>query len=194
MPMMTDEKGNGEIKMVYVFLANGFEEVEALVQVDMLRRCELEVKTVGIGGKFIRGAHGITVACDIEPTEMSDQDLQAIVLPGGMPGTLNLERSEDVQNMIRHCADHQILIGAICAAPSILGHMGLLHNKKAVCFPGFEGELTGAQVLDAPVVRDGNIITSKGAGTAFQFSFALAEALCSPARAEHLKAGVQWQE
>ena len=179
--------------MVYVFLANGFEEVEALVQVDMLRRCELDVKTVGIGGQVIRGSHGITVACDIEPEEMSYKGLQAIVLPGGMPGTLNLEQSEDVQNMVRHCASEGILIGAICAAPSILGHMGLLQNKKAVCFPGFEEELTGAQVLDVPVVRDGNIITSKGAGTAFQFSFALAEAICSPAQAEHLKAGVQWQ-
>ena len=96
--------------------------------------------------------------------------------------------------MIRHCMSEGILIGAICAAPSILGHMGLLQNKKAVCFPGFEGELTGAQVLDVPVVRDGNIITSKGAGTAFQFAFALAEAICSPGRAEHLKAGIQWQE
>lgn len=180
--------------MIYVFLANGFEEVEALVQVDMLRRCELDVKTVGIGGPVIRGSHGITVACDITPEEMTCNGLQAIVLPGGMPGTLNLERSEEVQNMIRHCVAQGTIIGAICAAPSILGHMGLLQNKKAVCFPGFEGELTGAQVLNVPVVRDGNIITSKGAGTAFQFAFALAEAICSPARAEHLKAGIQWQE
>ena len=179
--------------MVYVFLANGFEEVEALVQVDMLRRCELDVKTVGIGGQVVRGSHGITVACDIMPEEMSMSGLQAIVLPGGMPGTLNLEQSEDVQNAIRYCVSQGKIIGAICAAPSILGHMGLLENKKAVCFPGFEGELTGAVVLDVPVVRDGNIITSKGAGTAFQFAFALAEALCSPERAEHLKAGIQWQ-
>lgn len=180
--------------MVYVFLANGFEEVEALVQVDMLRRCELDVKTVGIGGQVVRGSHGITVACDITPEEMTCNGLQAIVLPGGMPGTLNLEQSEEVQNMIRHCMSEEILIGAICAAPSILGHMGILQNKKAVCFPGFEGELIGAQVLSVPAVRDGNIITSKGAGTAFQFAFALAEAICSPGRAEHLKAGIQWQE
>lgn len=180
--------------MVYVFLANGFEEVEALVQVDMLRRCELDVKTVGIGGQVVRGAHGITVACDMTPDEMTLDGLQAIVLPGGMPGTLNLEQSEDVQQMIRHCVSEGILIGAICAAPSILGHLGLLQNRKAVCFPGFEEELTGAQVLDVPVAQDGNIITSKGAGTAFQFAFALAEALCSSDRAEHLKAGIQWQE
>ena len=86
--------------MVYVFLANGFEEVEALVQVDMLRRCELDVKTVGIGGQVVRGAHGITVACDMTPDEMTLDGLQAIVLPGGMPGTLNLEQSEDVQKML----------------------------------------------------------------------------------------------
>ena len=180
--------------MVYVFLANGFEEVEALVQVDMLRRCDLEVKTVGVSSRMVKGNHGISVVCDILPEEVLTDNIEAIVLPGGMPGTLNLEQSKVVQDAIKYCVSNNKIIAAICAAPSILGHLGLLEGKKAVCFPGFEDELLGAPVVDEPVVKDQNIITSKGAGTAFQFAFALAEAICSKERAEHLKAGIQWRE
>ena len=150
--------------MIYVFLADGFEEVEALTPVDYLRRCELSVKT------------------------------DAVILPGGMPGTLNLEASEAVKDALNWCAEQHCLIGAICAAPSVLGHMGLLVGKKATCFPGFEGELTGAEFVDEPSVRDGDIVTSRGAGTATQFSAALIEALISKERADHLKAGIQWRE
>ncbi len=178
--------------MIYVFFANGFEEVEALTQVDMLRRCELEVKTVGIPSRMVKGAHGITVVCDILPEEMDFNKIDGIVLPGGMPGTLNLEQSADVQSAIDYCIGNDKIIGAICAAPSILGHRGLLNGKKAVCFPGFENELGDALYTDLPTVRDGNIITSKGAGTAFQFAFMLAEAFTDKHSADHLKAGVQW--
>ncbi len=180
--------------MIYLFLANGFEEVEALVQVDMLRRCDLEVKTVGIQGRMVKGAHGITVIADILPEEIDYSNMEAVILPGGMPGTLNLEQNEDVKRAIKYCDDKKKIIGAICAAPSILGHMGLLKDKKATCFPGFEDELLGATIVDAPVVQDENIITSKGAGTAFQFAFALAMALTTEYKANHLKAGIQWQE
>ena len=157
--------------MVYVFLANGFEEIEALATVDMLRRAEIEVVTAGVGGKCIIGTHNIEVKADICAceTELSDK-LEGIVLPGGMPGTVNLEENEFVQRAIDFAAEKGLLIGAICAAPSVLGHKGLLKNKKATAFPGFEKELSGALVSEDFVVRDGNIITSKGAGATINFA------------------------
>ena len=179
--------------MICVFLANGFEEVEALTPVDFLRRCELDVKMVGVRGPVAVGSHGIAVACDLVAEELDLSQVEAVILPGGMPGTLNLEASDVVHQAVQACYDRGQIVAAICAAPSVLGHMGLLEGKKAVCFPGFEDQLLGAEYQDAPVVRDGNIITSKGAGTASQFAFALAEAFCSAERARVLREGIQWQ-
>lgn len=180
--------------MICVFLAEGFEEIEALTPVDFLRRCELPVKMVGVGAPVITGSHGIAVVCDLTAEELNLDEVEAVILPGGMPGTLNLEKSEVVQAAVRQCASNGKIVAAICAAPSVLGHMGLLQGKKAVCFPGFEDQLLGAEYTDAPVVQDGNILTSKGAGTASQFAFALAEAFCSKERAKSLREGIQWQE
>ena len=179
--------------MICVFLANGFEEVEALTPVVFLRRCELDVKMVGVSGPVAVGSHGIAVACDLVAEELDLSQVEAVILPGGMPGTLNLEASDVVHQAVQACYDRGQIVAAICAAPSVLGHMGLLEGKKAVCFPGFEDQLLGAEYQDAPVVRDGNIITSKGAGTASQFAFALAEAFCSAERARVLREGIQWQ-
>lgn len=174
--------------MIYVFLANGFEEVEALTPVDMLRRCELDVLTVGVDGSFIRGSHGITVAADISPEDIRyDNTLEMIVLPGGMPGTLNLEKSEEVQKAIDFCMENNRYIASICAAPSILGHKGLLEGKKATCYTGFETQLFGAEISEEPVCTDGNIITSRGAGTALEFSFELVSRLISPERVKPLR-------
>lgn len=173
--------------MVYVFLANGFEECEALVPVDILRRGGIETQTVGIGGNEITGAHGIKVYCDIDENEICRNGLQAVILPGGMPGTLNLEKSMTVQSAIDFAAENDLIIGAICAAPSVLGHKGLLKGKKATCFPGFEKELSGAEFTDVPAVRDGNIITACGAGAAFEFGFLLLETLSCDKAAEELK-------
>lgn len=180
--------------MIYVFLANGFEEVEALTPVDYLRRCELEVCTIGIGGKLVRGSHGITVMADGTLEDVDREKMEAMILPGGMPGTLNLESCPEVQKLLDFCTEKGILIGAICAAPSILGHKGLLEGKRAVCFPGFESELKGAEVRAEAVVTDGAVITSKGAGTANEFAFALAEKLLSKERADKLAASVQWKK
>jgi 4-methyl-5(b-hydroxyethyl)-thiazole monophosphate biosynthesis len=178
--------------MIYVFLAEGFEEVEALTPVDLLRRCELEVKTVGIKSQIIRGSHGIPVVCDIEENEIVlDDKLQMIVLPGGMPGTLNLEKSPKVQEAIDYCVKNNIYIGAICAAPSILGHKGLLNGKEAICFPGFEAQLTGAKISNDVVCKDDKIITAKGAGVAIEFSLKLVETLISKQRADKLKGSLQ---
>ncbi len=178
--------------MVYVFFADGFEEVEALTPVDYMRRAGIDVVTLGVGGKYIRGAHGITIECDdvIENVTVSD-DLHGIVLPGGMPGTLNLENSPEVQKFIDFCIENNKMVAAICAAPSILGHKNILNGKKAVCFPGFEKDLYGADVTDDYSVTDGNIITAKGAGSATEFAFDIIRYLLSDDKALEIKKTVQ---
>ena len=169
--------------MIYVFLAQGFEETEAVAPIDILRRCEKEVITVGIGDNIIKSSHGLVFVTDTEDKLIElNGDLEMIVLPGGMPGTINLEKSEIVQKAIDYCVENNIPIGAICAAPSILGHKGLLNGKKAVCYTGYEKELTGAEVLDVPAVIDGQFITARGAGVAVDFGLKLVEALISEER------------
>lgn len=178
--------------MVYVFLAEGFEEVEALTPVDLLRRAEVEVKTVGINSNIIRGSHKIPVITDLDINEIEpDDSLDMIVLPGGMPGTLNLEADKKVIEFIDYCNDNGKYISAICAAPSILGHMGLLKGKKATCFPGFESELEGAEYTGESVVRDGLITTAKGAGVALEFALCLVSILKGRNAADKLKASLQ---
>lgn len=163
--------------MVYVFLAEGFEEVEALTPVDVLRRGGIDVKTVGVTSKNVTGSHKITVTCDITPDEAVFDNLEGIILPGGMPGTENLEKDSNVMKFIDYASQHKKIIGAICAAPMILGHKGLLQGKNAVCYTGYEKELTGAHVLDRPAVRDGNIVTGWGAGGAFDFALLYLETI-----------------
>lgn len=178
--------------MIYAFLATGFEEVEAITPIDLLRRCELEVVTVGIGGKVITGAHGITIVTDIADNELLlNEDIDMLVLPGGMPGTLNLEASAAVRKAISYVAESGKYLAAICAAPSILGHMGLLNGKEAICFPGFETQLQGCTLSNSLVCVDGNIITAKGAGLSLDFSLKLVELLCSKERSDLLKASLQ---
>lgn len=163
--------------MVYVFLADGFEEVEALCLVDILRRGGIEVKTVGVTGKTVMGAHDIPVVADITADEAIFDDVEGVILPGGMPGTLNLQKDSTVNKFVDFASENGVLLAAICAAPLILGQKGLLKGKKAICYPGFEKDLIGAEILDLPAVQDGNIITGKGAGAAFDFGFLLLEAL-----------------
>lgn len=178
--------------MIYVFFATGFEEVEAIAAVDMLRRAELEVCTVGVGSAKIAGAHGIIVDCDLADAQAcADDSLQAVVLPGGMPGTLNLEKSQTVQAFIDYAAERGRLIAAICAAPSILGHKGLLEGKEATCFPGMEQELSGARLSGGYVCRDGNIITARGAGVAIDFGLAVAAEFAGQEKADAVRASLQ---
>lgn len=177
--------------MVYLFLAPGFETVEALAPVDILRRGKVEVKTVGVGGKVITSSHGIDVTADMTIDEMTlDENTEAVILPGGMPGTLNLGKSKDVIDAVNFCNENNILIGAICAAPSILGQMGLLEGRKATAFPGFEDSLKGADV-GGFVVKDGNIITAKGMGVATEFGIELLAAVRNRAVADKVKASIQ---
>lgn len=172
--------------MVYMFLANGFEETEALATLDIIRRAELDVKTVGIGGKTIVSKHEIPVVADIEDCDVNTSDMSAVILPGGVPGTPNLENSNIVKSAIKHCAQNNLCIAAICAAPSILGHMGLLKGKKATCFPGFEDELTEATILNEPVVKDENFITCKSMGHSIAFGLEIVKHLKDEQTAESI--------
>lgn len=174
--------------MYYVFLADGFEETEAIAPLDIIRRAEIEVYTVGVGAKVVTSAHNVPVVADVIDCEICpDKDCEGIILPGGMPGTLNLEKSKQVQSFIDYCAENNLLIAAICAAPSILGHKGLLDGKNAVCFPGFEGQLEGAKVLNDAVAVDKNIITACGAGAAMKFGFEIVKYVQGEASAKHFK-------
>lgn len=178
--------------MVYVFLANGFEELEALSPIDVLRRAGVETVTVGVGGKNITAAHGVKFTTDIAEDEIKLGDnLEMIVLPGGMPGTNNLEASANVQAAIDYCSANDRYVAAICAAPKILGAKGLLNGRKAICFPGFEGDLKGAQISAEPVVQDGRFVTAKGAGVALEFALKLAALLTSDEKAAALGKSLQ---
>lgn len=178
--------------MVYIFLADGFEETEALTPADILRRAEIPTVLVGVKGDIITGSHGISVICNTNDSEIKlDESLDAVFLPGGMPGTVNLEKSQAVQEAIDFADKNGKLICAICAAPSILGHKGLLQGKEAICFPGFEEELTGATLSDKFVCRDGNIITAKGMGSATEFGLQIVEYLKGHDEAEKIRASLQ---
>ncbi len=177
--------------MIYVFLANGFEETEAIAPIDILRRSGADVRTVGIGSKTVTSSHKITVTADLSEDELSFDGLEGIMLPGGMPGTLNLEASATVQKYIDYCAENGLLLCAVCAAPSVLGHKNLLQGKKATCFPGFEKDLYGAKVTALPAVSDGNIITGKGAGAAIEFGLAISAALCGEQTAKKVRESMQ---
>lgn len=178
--------------MIYVFLADGFEEIEALAPVDLLRRAGLTVQTVGVTGKTVTGSHNIPVTADITTDEVVlDDSVQAVVLPGGMPGAKNLDADETVSRAIAFAAERDKLLCAICAAPFLLGKRGLLKGKTAICFPGFEKDLAGATISDEAVCRDGNYITAKGMGVATEFGLKIVEALLDAQTAAELRATIQ---
>ncbi len=185
-------KGDFQMK-VYIMLADGFEETEALVPWDVLKRAGAELSLVSINSeKCVRGAHGITVTADTTIKNISDITPDLIVLPGGMPGTANLAKCDTLCKMLKDAAAHDKPIGAICAAPSVLGELGILRGKRAVCFPGFESKLAGAEISSDPVCRDGNIITARGMGVAFEFAFALTEYLFGAEKAASVKNSSQY--
>lgn len=175
-----------------MFFADGFEEVEAIAALDVIRRAKIEIESVGVGSKNITGSHGITVVCDKTTDEISvSNSVEGIVLPGGMPGTTNLLNDETVNSFIDYCNNNSLYICAICAAPLILGRKGLLQAKKAVCFPGFEDELKGALISDEYVCVDGKIITSKGMGSAVKFGLAIVGEVLGDDIADSLEATLQ---
>ncbi len=181
--------------MIYVLLADGFEEIEALAFVDILRRAGIETQTVSVqNSKTVTGAHGITVLPDLPLKKLDSKKLDAVMLPGGMPGAQHLKDSEEVAALLRYAHQQEKLIGAICAAPMVLGALGLLDGRQAVCFPGYESELTGATVCSDPVVEDGNIITSKGPGTTAEFASAFVRRFCDVATADTIISSMQYEK
>ncbi|MCI8525852.1 MAG: DJ-1/PfpI family protein [Oscillospiraceae bacterium] len=164
--------------MVYLLLGKGFEEIEAITPVDVLRRCGVEVQTAGIGGLEIEGGHGVVVRADCRVEDIDQEKLEMIVVPGGLGGVASIQGSEAALRAIRAARAAGKYVAAICAGPSVLGGLGLLQGRRATCYPGVEGQLTGAVCEDGPVVVDGKLITSRGPGTSAAFALALAEALC----------------
>lgn len=178
--------------MFYMFFADGFEEVEAVATLDVIRRAGIEIESAGIGSDTITGSHNIKFICDRLCNDIKPgSDLEGIILPGGMPGTTNLMNSPVVNEFIDYCSSNSLLICAICAAPMILGKKGLLNGKKAICFPGFENELIGANISDEFVCKDGNVITAKGMGSAINFGLEIVAAVKGKTFADNLKSTLQ---
>lgn len=179
---------------VYVFLADGTEEVEALTAIDLLRRAKVEVVTVSImDRKHIISSHNIGIVADEVFGVCDYMDGDMVVLPGGMPGTINLREHEGLREVLVSYQEAGKYLAAICAAPTVLGCNGMLQGKKAVCYPGFEEELIGAKVLNQGVVTDGQFITSKGLGTAIDFSLELIRLLVSEECAEQIAKAIQYK-
>ena len=181
--------------MVYILLGEGFEEAEALVTADVLRRAEVPVSLTGIGGEFVTGSHGITVKTDVTVESVSLSGGDMVVLPGGMGGVASMEGSGAAMALIRRAMeDPELWLAAICAAPTLLARAGLLpEGGSCVCYPGMEGELAQAgavPAMDRAAVTEGRLITGKGPGTAFDFALALVEALAGAEVAAQVRAGL----
>ncbi len=177
--------------MIHIILADGFEEIEALATADILRRAGLEVSTVSANASLqANGAHGIAVTCDcmLQDTDLDTSRL--VVLPGGMPGALNLRKSTTLCDALQRRAAEGKLIAAICAAPYILGELGLLKGRRATSYPGFEDKLHGATCTGAGVEHDGNIITGRGPAAAIDFALKLAEITAGSQKAREVALGM----
>ena len=175
------------MKKTAMLFANGFEEVEALTVVDLLRRAEIGCDIVALdGASEVTGSHGIAVRADKAFDAVSVDGYDALLLPGGQPGTTNLGNDERVLTLLREFNRAGKLTAAICAAPTVLAKAGLLEGRRAVCYPGLEDKLTGRVGGDDPVEVDGTVITSRGVGTAIPFALALVEYFCGAERAREL--------
>lgn len=178
--------------MIYVLLVNGFEEVEAITPIDIMRRAGLDVKTVAIADNlYVTGSHNITVKADINTDEVNCRDMDMLVLPGG-PGHVILDNDKRVHEFIDYAKENDKYIAAICASPSIIGKKGLLEGKKATAFPGYEKYLYGAEVSGDKVVVDGKLITAKGAGASAEFGFSMVSILLGEDKANELKETMQY--
>lgn len=179
------------MKQAVMLFATGFEEVEALMTVDILRRGGVEVKLASITDDMtVCGSHGIQVGMDTTLAQTELNEVDAILLPGGMPGTLNLGKDETVCRALKQMNEAEKIVGAICAAPSVLGACGILEGRRATCYPGFEDKLTGAEFTDEMAVVDGNVVTSRGLGTSMEFGFTLLSLLESQEKSEEIRRSI----
>ncbi|MBB6480814.1 DJ-1 family glyoxalase III [Spirochaeta isovalerica] len=177
------------MKKVALFLAEGFEEVEAITPADFLRRSGVDVILAGVTGKKVTGSHGIEITCDVEVSELTG-DLDGVIIPGGMPGASNIGSDMASMKIIQAALENGALVGAICAAPAVvLGLNGLIEGRHFTCYPGFETSFSGAFFSEDRVVYDGNLITSRGPGTAAEFSLALIEYLCGKESRDQIHKG-----
>ncbi len=172
--------------MVYVLLGTGFEEVEAIAPVDLMRRAGIEVLTVGISGKTVYGGHNIGVEADILIDEMDLTDLDMIILPGGLGGVASCRASQQAMEALRFAWENGKFVAAICAGPTVLADLGITDGKNATCYPGCEDQMGSAQIVDAAAVRDGKVITGTSAGCAVPFGLALIEALKGSEEADRI--------
>lgn len=174
-----------------IFMADGCEEIEGLTVVDLVRRAGIEIEMISVSGeKSVTGSHKIAFQTDVSKADADFASYDGIVLPGGMPGTTHLMEDDTVNRVIKEFATSGKLVAAICAAPSVLGNAGLLEGKKATCYPGVEGKLTGADFVTDPVAKDGNIITSRGLGTAIEFAAEIVAYLLDENVAKSLKESI----
>lgn len=180
------------MKKVYAFIADGSEEVECLAVVDVLKRGGVDVELVSVGGKTVKSSHGITITADKTFDECDYADADALFLPGGMPGTKHLAAHEGLSSLLTKSAKTGVRIAAICAAPSVLGGLGLLQNKTATCFPGFESQLLGAKHTSTGVVTDGNITTARGLGFAIDLGLELLSLLTDKDNSAKIKSAIQY--
>ena len=179
--------------MVYIFLAEGFEESEAMVPADLLRRAGIETALVSVEPGLVRGSHGIAVQADMTLGQIDLSRAEMLVLPGGREGVRNLSRQSGIGHTIQLALEREIWVAAICAAPTLLGQRGFLQGKKAVCYPGMEELMTGAEPrMDQGVVVDGHIITGRAAGSSFDFGLELVKALAGEEKAEEVRHGIHY--
>lgn len=172
---------------VYAFFADGFEEIEAFTAVDTLRRAGLDVEIVSVTpDEIVVGAHDVSVLCDKNFVNCDFYDAELLLLPGGMPGAGTLDKHEGLRKLILSFAEQGKPIAAICAAPMVLGKLGLLKGRKATCYPSFEQYLEGAECVNEMVVRDGNIITAMGPGAAMEFALTIVDTLLGKEKVEEL--------
>ena len=173
---------------VLLHLADGFEEIEALSTLDILRRADIDTTTVSIMGRIeVKSSRGVIIQADKVFSDINYQEFDMIILPGG-PGTALLDQHDELKNQLKNYASKDKWIAAICAAPSVLGKLNLLNGKRAVCYPGYEDDLLGAQVsLNDKVLVDGKFITSRGPGTSFDFAFKVVETLKGSKTVDELK-------
>jgi len=181
------------MKTMYVFLAEGFEEIEALAPVDVMRRACLNVTTISISdSKLVKGAHGIPVIADAQFSELDFSDAALLFLPGGLPGATNLDDHEGLRSLLLNKSHGDVILSAICAAPLVLGNLGLLEGKQATCYPGFENTMRGATYTAQQVTVDGNILTACGPAAAWALGFTIVEHFCGALKAKELKKSMQF--